>query len=79
MKISGNSLRQMFDYQKFSGEKKLAGIIADTESRYEGSRELSEDDLMMVSAALNCISKPRISKREDDSAGDAGWMNRPGQ
>jgi len=51
MKITGKNLRAMFDYQKIAGNEKLAGIIAETESRYEGSMELSDDDLFQVNAA----------------------------
>ncbi len=43
------TLKEMFDYQKFSGNSRLAAMIKDTESRYGAI--LSEDDLDMVSAA----------------------------
>lgn len=42
-------LKSMFEYQKFSGNSRLAKIIAESESRY--AEALSDDDLDMVSAA----------------------------
>lgn len=42
-------LSQLFDFQHFSGSKRLAAVIGDVESRY--SQELSDDDLLTVNAA----------------------------
>ena len=43
-------LQKLFDFQRFSENERLAGLIRETEKRYEG-RELSDDDLSLVAAA----------------------------
>lgn len=43
------ALKQLFDFQNFSGNARLAAMIADTESRY--GNVLSDDDLGAVNAA----------------------------
>lgn len=43
------TLKNLFDYHRFSGNQKLAALIADTESRYANS--ISDDDLEFVCAA----------------------------
>lgn len=50
-------LSSLFDYQRFVGNKRLAALIADTESRY--SAELSDDDLELVNAAGEISALPR--------------------
>lgn len=42
-------LKQLFGYQVFGKNERLAALIADTESRYENA--LSDDALAFVSAA----------------------------
>lgn len=42
-------LKQLFGYQTFGKNDRLAALIADTESRYENA--LSDDALAFVSAA----------------------------
>lgn len=42
-------LKQLFGYQAFGKNERLAALIADTESRYENA--LSDDALSFVSAA----------------------------
>lgn len=42
-------LYRLFDFQRFSGNDRLAEIIADTEKRY--GTALSDDDLECLSAA----------------------------
>ena len=49
-------LTQLFDFQRFSGSRKLTAVIADVESRYTGA--LSDEDLEMVSAAGESESRP---------------------
>lgn len=44
-----NKLKNMFEYQRFQNNPRLAKIIADTESRY--GEALSDDDLFSVNAA----------------------------
>lgn len=41
-------MKQLFDFQRFEGNERLGKLISETENR---SRELSENDLNMVSAA----------------------------
>lgn len=43
------TLKRLLDFQKFSGNTRLAEMIANTESRYDSA--LSDDDLEAVSAA----------------------------
>lgn len=43
-----NKLRQLFDFQRFEGEPRLAAMLAETEARYAS---LSDDALELVSAA----------------------------
>ena len=57
-----NKLFNLFDFQRFEKNPKLAAIIDDVESRYSGGiYSLSDDDLGFVNAAgdVNTI------KRED--------------
>lgn len=59
-----NSLKNIFDYQKFEKNSRLEKLISDTESRY--ARELTDDDLVMVNAAGE-----ETGKNEDETA----WYN----
>ena len=42
-------LKRLLDYQRFEKNEKLEKLIRETESRY--AKELSDDDLSLVSAA----------------------------
>ena len=53
------TLKQLLDYQRFAGNRRLGAILADAESRY--ATALSDDDLEWVSAAGEAAPKP-----EDD-------------
>ena len=44
------ALKRLFDYQRFADNKRIADMIADTESRYNAV-PLSDDMLELVSAA----------------------------
>lgn len=44
------TLKRLFDYQRFANNKRIADMIADTESRYNAA-PLSDDMLELVSAA----------------------------
>ncbi len=44
------TLKRLFDYQRFADNKRIADMIADTESRYNAV-PLSDDMLEFVSAA----------------------------
>ncbi len=54
------SLKDMFDYQKFSGSSRLEEMIRETESRYP--RRLSLDELEFVNAA----GVPDMLRKKDD-------------
>ncbi len=51
-------LRKLFDYQRFSNNKKLAFLINDTLSRYfpVSQGELSDDDVDFLNAAGTVFS-----------------------
>lgn len=55
-------LRQLFDFQKFSGNKRLAEMIEATEKCY--GKALSDDDLQQVNAAGEFVLQ---KSREDNS------------
>ncbi len=42
-------LKALFDFQRFAGDPRLSRLIEETEERSE--KELSDDDLSLVSAA----------------------------
>ena len=46
-------LKRIFDYQRFSPNKRLSAIISEIESRY---RVLDDEKLSLISAKLNAIS-----------------------
>ena len=46
--MNDSKIRALFDYQKFAGNKKLDAVISKVTVN---KRELSQDDLEMVSAA----------------------------
>lgn len=56
-------LYNLFDFQKFSGNERLAKIIFDTEGRYGNA--LSDDDLEAVNAAGELIP-PQIREDKPD-------------
>ena len=58
-------LKSLFDYQKFTGNKKLERLIIETESRY--SKELSDDEMSIVSAAGEPLA--RMAENEDNDDG----------
>lgn len=55
------TLRDIFDFQRFSGNEKLARMIRQTEERY-GSR-LSFEDLQLINAAG---TPDMMQKKKDD-------------
>lgn len=55
-------LKKLFDYQRFEQNAKLEKLIRETESRY--AKELSEEDLSLVSAAGE-IKEERKSFADD--------------
>ncbi len=58
------TLARLFDFQRFSGNTRLADIIADTERRYDNS--LSDDDLEKVNAAGEIIV-PKMREDKPDA------------
>lgn len=58
------TLKLLFDFQKFSGNKQLAKMIAETEERYGAA--LSDDILEEVSAA----GEPFLPSRRKDAPDD---------
>ena len=44
-------LKRLFDYQKYEGNERLAGMIAETEARYLSKSEICEEDLFYVNVA----------------------------
>ncbi len=57
------TLKSLFDFQKFSGNPRLAEIISDIESRYGNA--LSDDELEAVNAAGELVP-PRIYEDKPD-------------
>jgi len=57
-------LKALFDYQKFKGNKKLEHLIVETESRY--AKELSDDEISIVSAAGEPLARMAESEDHDD-------------
>ena len=58
-----HKLKKLFDYQKFENNSELEALIAETRGRY--AKELSDDELEMVSAA-GVISKMDAITEIDD-------------
>lgn len=60
-----DKIKELFDYQRFSGHKGLSEMVSDTAERYgiasKGGIELSDDDLM-----LNAAGEGEIPKNKDD-------------
>ena len=56
-------LKQLFDFQRFERNARLASLIEKTEQRY--GHILSDEDLEWVSAAGD-LDAQRIKKGEDD-------------
>ena len=57
-----NMLKQLFDFQKFEGNKELQRLIDATHGRYQARRELSLDEMEYVAAAG--IPELRPDKKE---------------
>lgn len=63
-----NIVKNLFDFQKFKANEHLAGLIAETESRY--AKELSEDDLEIINAAGDITAVIRSSKKTEGKKDD---------
>ena len=55
------ALKRLFDYQRFADNKRIADMIADTESRFNAV-PLSDDMLELVSAAGEADMQGRLKK-----------------
>lgn len=44
-------LKELFDYQRFEDNPRIAKLISETEARMGAVKELRDDELFMVSAA----------------------------
>lgn len=64
MVMMEKTLARLFDFQRFSGNARLADIIADTKRRYDNS--LSDDDLEKVNAAGEFIF-PKMREDKPDA------------
>lgn len=63
------TLRSLFDFQKFTGNKALQNLIHDTDSRY--SHSLSEEELSYVNAAG--VPAMMNIKDQDNTNKDDPW------
>ena len=61
-----NRLKNLFEYQKFEQNPRLASLIAETESRCMGSR-IDEEDLDMVMAAGEVDERGARREKESDN------------
>ncbi len=52
-----NKIKALFEFQRFSGNKRLEAMINDAESRYQDA--LSDDELENVSAAGSGLPKKK--------------------
>lgn len=57
-----NKLRRVFDYQKFTSNRRLGAMIAETERRYQALRD---EDLFLVSAAGESDMMNGFSENKD--------------
>lgn len=55
-------LTRVFDYQRFSSNRRLAAMIAETERRYQA---MDEEDLFLVSAAGDTDIMNNFSENKD--------------
>ena len=58
-----NTIKNLFDFQKFTANKNLAQLIEKTELKYK--RELSDDDLAFVNAAGDANAVMRSSRKTE--------------
>lgn len=58
-------LRRIFDYQRFSPNRRLSAIISDVENR---CRALDDEDLSLVSAAGDTDATYRLLEKKDEPA-----------
>ncbi|MDO5331887.1 MAG: hypothetical protein Q4E99_04335 [Bacillota bacterium] len=56
------TLKELFDYQKFEENRELERFIQDAENRY--AKELSDEDLNLVNAAGEIIVESGLTKQD---------------
>lgn len=57
-------LRNMMDFQKFISNENLKKIIEETESRYSGRTEISDEDQELITAAAGIADIENNKRRE---------------
>ena len=57
-----NKIKALFEFQRFSGNKRLEAMINDAESRYRN--ELSDEEVEIVSAAGSGFPKKSFPKKK---------------
>lgn len=62
-----DTLRELFDYQRFAGNKRLSALTERAE--FSHAESLSDDDLEFVSAAGD-IDTARIGKKDEERNGN---------
>lgn len=60
------SLRQLFDYQRFENNPRLKQMLDDALDRYDfsGEGELSDDDAGLLNAAGSMVADPRRDREK---------------
>ena len=61
-----NTLRRMFDYQRFENNPRLKSMLNDALSRYDfsGEGELADDDAGLLNAAGTTVADPARDKEK---------------
>ena len=61
-----NKLKQLFDYQRFENEPRLAAMILETFEKYDSSEEgeLLDDEAEMINAAGSVVKDLENKKRD---------------
>ena len=61
-----NTVRRMFDYQRFENNPRLKAMLSDALSRYSfpDEGELSDDDAGLLNAAGTTVADPKREKEK---------------
>lgn len=63
-------LKELFEYQRFEKNAKLAALISETKNRYK--KELDDEDLFYVNAAQGMIDAPQYHPEKNNLFGETG-------
>lgn len=63
-------LKELFEYQRFEKNAKLAALISETENRYK--KELDDEDLFYVNAAQGMIDALQYHPEKNNPFGETG-------